>query len=177
LLVVFAHIALCGAVKVCQHGGDGANRGVETLQLKRGDGDPAVAWGARSREREETGAGGLSSKPPFPPLQPHRPRSIACCRLPQRRSCFRWKPESEEVNRRWAFSIVPPYRPIKKRWKPSRGHVCSRNFWKERNLTRKRRRNHYSLRPILLFSNIDVSRHILVVDTSVFVKSNMGRRE
>jgi hypothetical protein len=35
----------------------------------------------------------------------------------------------------------------------------------------------YSLRPIILFVNIDVSRHILMVDTSVFVKSNMGRRE
>jgi hypothetical protein len=37
--------------------------------------------------------------------------------------------------------------------------------------------NNYSLRPIILFANIDVSRHILVVDTSVLVKSNMGRRE
>jgi hypothetical protein len=35
----------------------------------------------------------------------------------------------------------------------------------------------YSLRPILLFANIDVSRHILVVDTSILAKSNMGRRE
>jgi hypothetical protein len=38
-------------------------------------------------------------------------------------------------------------------------------------------KNKYSLRPIILFANIDVSRHILVVDTSLFVKSNMGRRE
>jgi hypothetical protein len=30
---------------------------------------------------------------------------------------------------------------------------------------------------ILLFTNIDVSRHILVVDISVLTKSNMGRRE
>jgi hypothetical protein len=37
--------------------------------------------------------------------------------------------------------------------------------------------NNYSLRPIILFANTDVSRHILVVDTSVFAKSNMGRRE
>jgi hypothetical protein len=36
---------------------------------------------------------------------------------------------------------------------------------------------YYSLRPIILFANTDVSRHILVVDTSVFMKSNMGRRE
>jgi hypothetical protein len=36
---------------------------------------------------------------------------------------------------------------------------------------------YYSLRPIFLFANIDVSRHILVVDTSVLAKSNMGRRE
>jgi hypothetical protein len=36
---------------------------------------------------------------------------------------------------------------------------------------------YYSLRPIILFTNIDVSKHILVVDTSVFAKSNMGRRE
>jgi hypothetical protein len=35
----------------------------------------------------------------------------------------------------------------------------------------------YSLRPILLFANTDVSRHILVVGTSVLAKSNMGRRE
>jgi hypothetical protein len=27
------------------------------------------------------------------------------------------------------------------------------------------------------FANVDVSRHILVVDTSVLAKSNMGRRE
>jgi hypothetical protein len=32
-------------------------------------------------------------------------------------------------------------------------------------------------RPIILFVNIDISRHILVVDTSIFAKSNMGRRE
>jgi hypothetical protein len=35
----------------------------------------------------------------------------------------------------------------------------------------------YSLRPIILFANIDVSRHILVIDISVLAKSNMGRRE
>jgi hypothetical protein len=35
----------------------------------------------------------------------------------------------------------------------------------------------YSLRPIILFVNTDVSRHILVIDTFVFAKSNMGRRE
>jgi hypothetical protein len=34
-----------------------------------------------------------------------------------------------------------------------------------------------SLRPILLFANIDISRYILELDTSVFVKSNMDRRE
>jgi hypothetical protein len=37
--------------------------------------------------------------------------------------------------------------------------------------------NLYSLRPLILFANIDVSRHILMVDTSVLAKSNMGRRE
>jgi hypothetical protein len=36
---------------------------------------------------------------------------------------------------------------------------------------------YYSLRPIILFANVDVSRHILVVDTSVLAKSNMGWRE
>jgi hypothetical protein len=36
---------------------------------------------------------------------------------------------------------------------------------------------YYSLRPIILFTNIDISRYILVVDTSVLVKSNMGWRE
>jgi hypothetical protein len=35
----------------------------------------------------------------------------------------------------------------------------------------------YSLRPIILFANVDVSRHILMIDTSVLPKSNMGRRE
>jgi hypothetical protein len=35
----------------------------------------------------------------------------------------------------------------------------------------------YSLRSIILFANIDVYRHILVVDTSVLAKSNMDRRE
>jgi hypothetical protein len=35
----------------------------------------------------------------------------------------------------------------------------------------------YSLRPIILFASVDVFRHILVVDTSVLAKSNMGRRE
>jgi hypothetical protein len=31
-------------------------------------------------------------------------------------------------------------------------------------------------RSIILFTNIDVSRHILVIYTSVLVKSNMGRK-
>jgi phosphoglycerol transferase MdoB-like AlkP superfamily enzyme len=35
----------------------------------------------------------------------------------------------------------------------------------------------YSLRSIILFANIDVSRYILVVDISVLAKSDMGRRE
>jgi hypothetical protein len=35
----------------------------------------------------------------------------------------------------------------------------------------------YSLRSIILFANIDVSRHILMIDTSVLAKSNMNRRE
>jgi hypothetical protein len=35
----------------------------------------------------------------------------------------------------------------------------------------------YSLRSIILFANIDVSRHILIVDTSVYAKSNMDRGE
>jgi hypothetical protein len=35
----------------------------------------------------------------------------------------------------------------------------------------------YSLRSIILFAKVDVSRHILVIDTSIFAKSNMGRRE
>jgi hypothetical protein len=32
----------------------------------------------------------------------------------------------------------------------------------------------YSLRPIILFIIIDVSRHILVIDTSVLARSNTG---
>jgi hypothetical protein len=35
----------------------------------------------------------------------------------------------------------------------------------------------YSLRSIILFVNIDVFRHILIIDTSVLAKSNIGRRE
>jgi hypothetical protein len=35
----------------------------------------------------------------------------------------------------------------------------------------------YSLRFILLDANIDVSRHILVVDISILASSNMDRRE
>jgi hypothetical protein len=33
----------------------------------------------------------------------------------------------------------------------------------------------YSLRPILLFANTDVYRHILVVDTSILAKNDMDR--
>jgi hypothetical protein len=35
----------------------------------------------------------------------------------------------------------------------------------------------YSLQPIILFANMDVFRHVLVIDTSVLAKSNMDRRE
>jgi hypothetical protein len=35
----------------------------------------------------------------------------------------------------------------------------------------------YSLRPIILFASVDVSIHILVVDTSILMNSNMDRRE
>jgi hypothetical protein len=35
----------------------------------------------------------------------------------------------------------------------------------------------YSLRSIILFTNIDISRYILVIDTSVLEKNNMNRRE
>jgi hypothetical protein len=35
----------------------------------------------------------------------------------------------------------------------------------------------YSLRLIILFANMNVSRHILMIDTSVLAKSNIGRRE
>jgi hypothetical protein len=35
----------------------------------------------------------------------------------------------------------------------------------------------YFLRLILLFANTDVSRHILVVDISILVKSNMDWKE
>jgi hypothetical protein len=35
----------------------------------------------------------------------------------------------------------------------------------------------YSLRPIILFVNMNVSRLILVVDTFILTKSNMGERE
>jgi hypothetical protein len=35
----------------------------------------------------------------------------------------------------------------------------------------------YSLRPKILFANVDVSRHILVIDTSVLAKSNMDQSE
>jgi hypothetical protein len=35
----------------------------------------------------------------------------------------------------------------------------------------------YSLRPVILFASINVFRYILVVDTSILAKSNMGRRK
>jgi hypothetical protein len=35
----------------------------------------------------------------------------------------------------------------------------------------------YSLRPIILFANIDVSKHVLVVDTFIFVKSIISQRK
>jgi hypothetical protein len=35
----------------------------------------------------------------------------------------------------------------------------------------------YFFRLIIFFANVNVSRHILVVVTSVLAKSNMGRRE
>jgi hypothetical protein len=35
----------------------------------------------------------------------------------------------------------------------------------------------YSLRLILLHTNVDVPRHILIVDTSILVASNMDPRE
>jgi hypothetical protein len=37
--------------------------------------------------------------------------------------------------------------------------------------------SNYSLRVIILFVNIDVSRYILVVNKFVLAKSNMDRRE
>jgi hypothetical protein len=35
----------------------------------------------------------------------------------------------------------------------------------------------YSLQPIILFANIDIFKYILVVNTSILVKSNMDQRE
>jgi hypothetical protein len=35
----------------------------------------------------------------------------------------------------------------------------------------------YSLRSIILFASVDISRYILVVDTSVLAKNNIGRRK
>jgi hypothetical protein len=35
----------------------------------------------------------------------------------------------------------------------------------------------YSLRPILLFANIDVSRYILMINISVLAKNNIGQKE
>jgi hypothetical protein len=35
----------------------------------------------------------------------------------------------------------------------------------------------YSIRPIILFANVDISRHILVIDTSVLAKSNICREK
>jgi hypothetical protein len=40
----------------------------------------------------------------------------------------------------------------------------------------KSKKNLYSLRPILLFAIMDVSRQISKLDTSILMKSNMGRR-
>jgi hypothetical protein len=36
---------------------------------------------------------------------------------------------------------------------------------------------YYSLRPIIFFANIDVFRHIFIIDISVFAKINMGQKE
>jgi hypothetical protein len=36
---------------------------------------------------------------------------------------------------------------------------------------------YYSLQPILLFTNTDVSATKICLDTSIFTKSDMGRRE
>jgi hypothetical protein len=35
----------------------------------------------------------------------------------------------------------------------------------------------YSIRSILVATNIDVSRHIVVLDTSILMSSNMNRRD
>jgi hypothetical protein len=63
----------------------------------------------------------------------------------------------------------------KKKYKPAA---------RKRHLMTKKKRKHfaeqmicYSLRPIILFVNMDVSRLFLVVYTSVLAKSNMSRRE
>jgi hypothetical protein len=45
------------------------------------------------------------------------------------------------------------------------------------DVTYKYAKFYYSLRLIVLFANMNVSRHILVLDTSILAKSNMGRRE
>jgi hypothetical protein len=37
--------------------------------------------------------------------------------------------------------------------------------------------NYYFLPPILLFTNMDVSRYILEIDIFILAKSNMGRRK
>jgi hypothetical protein len=53
---------------------------------------------------------------------------------------------------------------------PERGGWTSRNpFWSSRCM------NSYG--SIILFANLDISRHILVVDTFVLAKSNMVRRK
>jgi hypothetical protein len=39
------------------------------------------------------------------------------------------------------------------------------------------RREYYFLRSIIFFANIDVARHILVLNISILAKSNMNRRE
>jgi hypothetical protein len=38
-------------------------------------------------------------------------------------------------------------------------------------------RIYYSLRSILVPTNVDVSKHILVIGTSILVESNMNRRD
>jgi general stress protein CsbA len=44
-------------------------------------------------------------------------------------------------------------------------------------ILRGKTRIFYSLRPVILFANVDISRYILVVDTSVLAKSNMDKRK
>jgi hypothetical protein len=61
------------------------------------------------------------------------------------------------------------------------GYIRSEPLWRSKASLKRKifcwLDSNYSLRPILLFANMDISSSKICLDTSILVKSNMGRRE